>query len=246
MLSFAVPITEPINTHRLTGFNTALCTAAERKRARLTESQSAGDQTLLLHSYRCLGFICAGREHARSSTPAAGTHSKTRKPGFWSTQYQRHSSSLATASTSCSRRPSITCKSLLWITRLWAVHEVAGRSSVECMELFHPSSPTFLVMTILGEQKRLCYCCSRLTTAGLAPAGSFLVKVSLVVVSWHPLCVKAVWNLELAKLCKSCCVKDFKKELRFSFVTRKCQYWARHYVAAWAAGIALPWIPSGR
>lgn len=86
MLSFAVPITEPINTHRLTGFNTALCTAAERKRARLTESQSAEIKLFYCTAIDVLvSFVLAGSMHtalpqlqertAKLASPAFEAHS---------------------------------------------------------------------------------------------------------------------------------------------------------------------------
>lgn len=41
------------------------------------------------------------------------------------------------------------CRCLLWSCQALSGHEAAGRSSVACMELFLPSSPTFLVTPIL-------------------------------------------------------------------------------------------------
>lgn len=41
------------------------------------------------------------------------------------------------------------CRCLLWSYQALSGHEAAGGSSVACMELFLPSSPTFLVTTIL-------------------------------------------------------------------------------------------------
>lgn len=67
MLSFAVPITEPINTRRLAGFTTELCTpAAERKRERLSrEPESRRSNTLnAQHMGALVSFVLTGTMHA--------------------------------------------------------------------------------------------------------------------------------------------------------------------------------------
>lgn len=83
MLSFAVPITGPINTRRLTGFTAALCTAAERKRERLTASQSAGDQTLLMHSIWMPWFHLCWRGPCTQPCPSCWSTQQSSQARLW-------------------------------------------------------------------------------------------------------------------------------------------------------------------
>lgn len=236
VLSFAVPITESINTRRLTGFSTALCTAAERKREHLScEPECRRSNTLnAQHMDALVSFVLAGIMHAalpqlleqQSSQAWLLKHTASKAflltchclhflqqkrihhvqkldtlsvgmewpavphseeivhfPRVGGSVYVKHSCevlwsliSVLTALLSAITRmekQKVNADAFFGLVRLWvATKQLAGAVLLawSCFSLLPQPSWWHQYWR---DQMSLCYCNSRLTSAGLAPAGSF-------------------------------------------------------------------------